>query len=235
MGRDKAYRVLKDLMETGYIHRFEKRNEAGQMTGIEYHIYDVSCSPEPYPEKPFPENPDTANQHAYKDLEPVIPKDTKTQKETRAQTRACRPFDDFWNLYPQKVGKRAAFTAFEKAMKRADFETIMAGLQRYVAKADDRPWCNPATWLNQDRWEDQPAQSTSPPVSRSPVVEAAKKILRERQNEPEQHNFDNGHAQRLPAEPNGHGNVVTLAGTGFEPQTGYRPGYSGNGAKVPGR
>jgi hypothetical protein len=71
-------------------------------------------------------------------------------------------FAKFWEVYPNKVGKAAAAKAFLAALKRASFEDIMAGLQRYVVKTDDRPWCNPATWLNQDRWQDQPA----PPVPR---------------------------------------------------------------------
>lgn len=77
-------------------------------------------------------------------------------------------FADFWTIYPNKVGKRDAEKAFAKARQRADLETILAGLRRYAAKTDDRPWCNPATWLNQDRWDDAPAaapprQATSPP------------------------------------------------------------------------
>lgn len=68
-------------------------------------------------------------------------------------------FEQFWDLYPNKVGKPKARTAFEKAVtnRRATFQVIMAGLHVYVVKTDDRPWCNPATWLNQDRWEDSPA------------------------------------------------------------------------------
>jgi len=66
-------------------------------------------------------------------------------------------FDQFWAIYPNRVGKRDAEKAFTKATGRASLETILAGLRRYVAKTDDRPWCNPATWLNQDRWEDAPA------------------------------------------------------------------------------
>ncbi len=66
-------------------------------------------------------------------------------------------FDRFWSEYPQKVGKREAEKAFAKARKRASFDAIMGGLARYVAKTDDRPWCNPSTWLNQARWTDQPA------------------------------------------------------------------------------
>lgn len=66
-------------------------------------------------------------------------------------------FDQFWAVFPNKVGKADASKAFAKAIQRVDFETMLAGLRRYVAKTDDRPWCNPATWLNQDRWADEPA------------------------------------------------------------------------------
>lgn len=64
---------------------------------------------------------------------------------------------EFWDVFPNKVGKPAAGKAFVKAIKRVDRETMMAGLDRYVNKTDDRPWCNPSTWLNQDRWADMPA------------------------------------------------------------------------------
>jgi hypothetical protein len=40
----------------------------------------------------------------------------------------------------------------------------MAGLEKYIAKTDDRPWCNPATWIHQDRWNDQPAQVQKTPM-----------------------------------------------------------------------
>ena len=69
--------------------------------------------------------------------------------------------ETFWPKYPNKVGKPVALKAFLLAAKRADLETIFAGLDRYVSKTDDRQWCNPATWLNQDRWGDAPQ-----PVSR---------------------------------------------------------------------
>lgn len=77
----------------------------------------------------------------------------------------------FWPAYPHKVGKPDAKAKFVKARAKADLETIMAGLQRYVAKTDDRHWCNPATWLFQQRWEDQPAQMArgSPQPSKAPT------------------------------------------------------------------
>lgn len=63
----------------------------------------------------------------------------------------------FWKLYPHKVGKAAARAAFDKALKIAPLDEIMAGLQRYANKTDDRQWCNPTTFLNQQRWADEPA------------------------------------------------------------------------------
>lgn len=83
--------------------------------------------------------------------------------EKNARERASRPLaefeTEFWAIYPNKVGKDAARKSWERAVSRASVAEIMAGLRRYVAKTDDRPWCNPATWLNQGRWTDQPAGS----------------------------------------------------------------------------
>lgn len=79
-------------------------------------------------------------------------------------------FDDFWAIYPNKVGKRDAEKAFVKASSRADIPTMMAGLRLYVAKTDDRPWCNPATWLNQDRWTDAPAAAPLPRSQAPPMT-----------------------------------------------------------------
>jgi uncharacterized protein YdaU (DUF1376 family) len=65
----------------------------------------------------------------------------------------------FWEKYPHKVGKGAAIAKLEREAKRGrvTFEDLMAGLDRYVRKTDDRPWCNPSTWIFQQRWLDQPA------------------------------------------------------------------------------
>lgn len=81
-------------------------------------------------------------------------------EETHAQKIASFKveFDrEFWPLYPNKIGKPEGLKSFVKARSKADLEMIMAGLRRYVAKTDDRAWCNPATWLNQERWGDAPA------------------------------------------------------------------------------
>lgn len=97
---------------------------------------------------------------------PDIDTDIDTEKKEKgARVRAS--FDaefekDFWPVYPEKVGKRTALTAFNSARKRTELAPMLAGLRNYItSKPIDRPWCNPSTWLNQDRWLDQPATAAN--------------------------------------------------------------------------
>ncbi|MCH6203420.1 YdaU family protein [Brucella ciceri] len=96
-------------------------------------------------------------------------------KETRTRDFTSEFESHFWPIYPNKVGKPVARTAFIKARAKADLETIMAGLRAYVSKTDDRAWCNPSTWLNQERWADAPAQvprGHAPPGGQQPAMMA---------------------------------------------------------------
>ncbi len=120
---------------------------------------------EPHNWKKFQYKSDTSTERVAKHREKgnvsVTPPDSEqiqTQIFPKGNTRVRSPrFDEFWQMYPNKIGKPKAEQAFSKAALRADQQTIMDGLSRYLAKTDDRQWCNPATWLNQDRWADQPA------------------------------------------------------------------------------
>lgn len=68
-------------------------------------------------------------------------------------------FEEFWQAYPRKKDKRAAWKAWKAALKRADPEAIIN-----AAKAEARRPCElkfrkyPASWLNADAWEDEPDQ-----------------------------------------------------------------------------
>lgn len=80
------------------------------------------------------------------------------QKVAPKGALAIPGFDEFWSIYPEKVGKGAARKAFPLALSKAPLETLIAGVHRYIAnKPADRNYCHPATWLNEERWDDQPA------------------------------------------------------------------------------
>ena len=71
-------------------------------------------------------------------------------------------FEEFWGVYPKKVGKGAARKAWEKLRPDQDLvRKIMSAVKRYQRtdqwQRDGGQYIpNPATWLNQERWEDEP-------------------------------------------------------------------------------
>ena len=147
------------LEESKFIPRKERRRENGTRTSVGFLL--ALDQPADFADSRHINRQILPHQPAdFAGHEPVIePINSFSSLRSEKQTRAQSEFDRFWQLYPNKVGKGAAQAAFAKASKRIDFDTLMAGLRRYVAKTDDRPWCNPATWLNQDRWDDAPASA----------------------------------------------------------------------------
>ncbi len=67
----------------------------------------------------------------------------------------------FWEAYPRKVGKGAAYKAWKKSAKenetrKAIMRAIPLQIKSGLLKTDDIQYCPyPATWLNQRRWEDE--------------------------------------------------------------------------------
>lgn len=94
-------------------------------------------------------------------------RDQKPEQQEGTRASALAVADDwpadfreqFWQVYPNKVGKPLAIQKLELTRKshRATWAELSAGLDDYVHKTDDRPWCNPATWIHQQRWNDKPA------------------------------------------------------------------------------
>ena len=78
-------------------------------------------------------------------------------------------FEQFWIVYPKKVGKDAAWTAWRKRQPTANLvATILAALkwqrtQDSWLREGGRFVPNPATWINQARWDDEPV--TTPHIS----------------------------------------------------------------------
>lgn len=84
-------------------------------------------------------------------------------------------FDQFWDAWPLKKGKKDARIAFEKVVKSGvTLEQILAGVQNYRREIGPTPdWSKvkyPQGWLNAARWEDEPAPApmNEPVALRSP-------------------------------------------------------------------
>ena len=93
-------------------------------------------------------------------------------------------FAEWYANYPNKVGRADAERAFSKALTKASPRELHDGLDRYLAKTDDRPWCNPATWLRQERWADQPAAvaRAGPMSGKRHVTHVITDLLKEMEN-----------------------------------------------------
>ena len=86
-------------------------------------------------------------------------------------------FNEFWNVYNKKVSKPKAITAYNRALKKVDHQTIMDALkkQKKLWEGKDKAYIkHPTTWLNQECWEDeikhiQPAKEfTRPKFQKTP-------------------------------------------------------------------
>lgn len=67
-------------------------------------------------------------------------------------------FDEFWREAPRKVGKGQARKAWKAALKKADADTIIAGMRRFAGERrgqDPQYTAHPSTWLNGERWLDE--------------------------------------------------------------------------------
>jgi len=82
---------------------------------------------------------------------------TKT-KPSREIALVSDGFDEFWSLYPNKVGKEAARKAWAKAKPGIDNVLHALGWQinsEQWKKNGGQFIPNPSTYINQGRWQDE--------------------------------------------------------------------------------
>lgn len=99
-------------------------------------------------------------------LEPPLEENTQREEKEgekklsfRARTSTETAFDEFWAVYPKKVGKKDAFKAFQK-VPVSERPLLIPAVER---QKQSRQWQkdggqfipNPSTWLNQGRWLDE--------------------------------------------------------------------------------
>ena len=93
--------------------------------------------------------------------------DSKKKQDVREEKHKfpLHAFDQWWSVYPHKIGKGAAEKKWHEVRKAGivSFDDLTAGLERYVqSKPPERSWCNPATWLHQHRWLDEEGPAAKP-------------------------------------------------------------------------
>jgi len=74
---------------------------------------------------------------------------------TIKRSTALSQFETFWKAYPRKVGKGQAQKAWAVAVRKADPDRIIEGVERYPWPEDPSFVPHASTWLNGQRWEDE--------------------------------------------------------------------------------
>lgn len=103
---------------------------------------------------------------------------TNSQQLTRSNKNEkntyTADFERFWGAYPRKVGKRSAFTAWQKSNgTRPSVEDLISAIN---AQCQSTAWKKeggqfipyPATWINGRRWEDEVTTPSTQSAKDSP-------------------------------------------------------------------
>lgn len=95
-------------------------------------------------------------------------------------------FDEFWNTYDHKVGRKKALSAYKTALKKATPDLLIAAAAQYVAwvKAEGKHpqfTKHPATWLNGEHWNDERAARSQPPSRIQQHLALAEKLRADEQ------------------------------------------------------
>lgn len=99
-----------------------------------------------------------------------IPNGIESVRKSQRQTYPDE-FLNFWDQYPLKRDKGKALKAWRNAIKRADNDTIVAGVARYRddPNREDGYTKYAEGWLNGDGWEDEPLPDRARPSERGPA------------------------------------------------------------------
>jgi len=75
------------------------------------------------------------------------------------ERQPSKKFEEFWSVYPRRIGKGAARRAWEKATQITDPDFIVLAAMCHATfwrkqRTEMQFIPHPATWLNQERWDD---------------------------------------------------------------------------------
>lgn len=134
--------AVKELMDAGYIRRSQERIA----TRFGEAVYETCDPSSAFPLSAFPSSGNPT------------PKKTSNKKTKEEKVYADSYFETFWEAYPRKVGRQAAYRAFISVLVANDPLVIIAGAQRYAADPNlpvKQYIPYPATWINRHGWLDE--------------------------------------------------------------------------------
>ena len=158
-GRDAVRKALMELEGAGYLVREQGRGGSGTFASNDYTLFEESRLPlteNPSTVKPSTVKPSTENPTQLNNL---INKKTKEQKQARACAWEPEMFERFWAAYPCHKDKASARREWDKLKPDRELMQIMSAALKN-AKASEEwqrgigiPYA--CRWLAHRRWEDE--------------------------------------------------------------------------------
>ncbi|QAU06608.1 DNA binding protein [Gordonia phage WilliamBoone] len=107
-------------------------------------------------------------------------KPSSSRKRSSVPESYTPEFEQWWELYPRKEGKRKAFEKFVVALRKTTLDVLLSSVQSYVEhvtrnRTELKYIKHPATWLNGECWHDE--YKSSPAMIKPKTGES---ILRDR-------------------------------------------------------
>lgn len=162
--------AITELEEAGYMRRIRKRGKGGKFEAVDWEVLDEPAfSPhvkKPHVDKPQVEEPHVANDQLLNTngLSTNCTKDNRSTNKSvdRVSEKEVESnFDKLWKLYPRKEGKKKAFEAYKRAIKKGvTNKEIQAGIVNYLAQIKAQGTAKQyikqgSTWFNGECWNDE--------------------------------------------------------------------------------
>ena len=153
---------LKNLEDNGYI-KTELKYVYGTKQVSKRLIY-INDTPISQIAKGYKSNDyDPVSQNAKEELSTTSNNNTRDIKKERQSSTddlsVSKRFEKIWKDYPNKQGKKPAFSSYKTALKNGTTDKeIIEGLERYKKHLQQNTWKQAAqgsTWFKQNRWEDE--------------------------------------------------------------------------------
>lgn len=163
-GRDKLTRLISELEDAGYVRREVSQLEDGKLNGYDWFVYPTAELKNRKTANPTDGKAETTKERSIKSKDKTNLDQSKIDREKLEQDS----FDYWWKSYPKKHARKAAFKAWQKAVKKMDDETVTELTNHIVADVEHRlkdlesgsdkfigfDRLHATTYLNQERYND---------------------------------------------------------------------------------
>jgi hypothetical protein len=151
LGETAIRTAMNQLKDAGWLETHRTVDDRGYNAGLAWILRQPDGSE--FVVNPNLANPDLGNPDL--DSQGTIENNLNKKTSIKEINTHLIDFEKFWNVYPRKTAKKAAFKVWSNL--DADFDEVLAGALRYGNDPNLPPEIfipHPATWLRNERWND---------------------------------------------------------------------------------